>query len=70
MLYAADDLGCACNYGWNAAAHALAVPNWVAGASSAAQARSWCTLGTKSFTGGPVALVQYPAGAYDGDIAC
>jgi hypothetical protein len=23
-----------------------------------------------SFTGGPVTLVQYPAGSFDGDFAC
>src|SRR5262249_7506279 len=124
---ASDDLGCAYNYGWNAAVHAfedptaqganptawwldiethntwstsatsnladiqgmidylgaqgrtvgvystgfqwntitggaaLAVPNWVAGASSVSQAASWCTT-SRSFSGGVVALVQYPAG--------
>jgi hypothetical protein len=47
----------------------LAVPNWVAGASKQSQAVSWCTP-SKSFTGGPVALVQYPAGTYDGDVPC
>jgi hypothetical protein len=47
----------------------LAVPNWVAGASSAAQASSWCAA-AYSFTGGPVAVVQYPAGSFDGDVAC
>ncbi len=132
---ASSDLGCAYNYGWNAAAHAfafataqgsnppqwwldietlntwssdttsntadvqgmvdylqaqgrtvgvystayqwgvitggtrLAVPNWVAGATSASQAASWC-VPSKSFTGGPVALVQYPIGSWDGDAAC
>ena len=130
-----DDLGCAYNYGWNAAGHAfayataraatdgvwwldveiantwstnlaannadiqgmidylyaqsravgvystafqwhqitggksLAVPNWIAGATTSAQAASWC-LPSRSFTGGPVAVVQYPAGAYNGDVAC
>ena len=130
-----DDLGCAYNYGWNAASHAFAyatsqhavatvwwldietantwstnlaannadiqgmidylhsqsvtvgvystafqwnqitggkallVPNWVAGASSASQAVTWCSS-SKSFTGGIVSMVQYPAGSYDGDVAC
>ena len=132
-----DDLGCAYNYGWNAADHAflyantqtsaaattawwldietsntwstnvsanradiqamvdyfqaksvpvgiystsvqwtqitsgmtLAVPNWVAGASSSSQASSWCSP-AHSFTGGPVSVVQYPAGSFDGDAAC
>lgn len=48
---------------------ALAVPNWVPGASSASQAASWCST-SHSFTGGLVALVQYPSGSYDGDAAC
>ena len=130
-----DDLGCAYNYGWNAASHAVAyatsqgavdgnwwldvetantwstnlaannadiqgmvdylrsqsrtvgiystgyqwhqitggttldVPNWVAGATSSSQAVAWCSP-TKSFSGGPVSLVQYPAGSFDGDVAC
>jgi len=48
---------------------ALAVPNWVAGATSSSQAASWCS-GAYSFTGGPVSVVQYPAGSFDGDVAC
>jgi len=47
----------------------LAVPNWVPGASSASQAASWCST-SHSFTGGLVALVQYPSGSYDGNAAC
>lgn len=47
----------------------LAVPNWVAGATSSSQAASWCS-GGYSFTGGPVTVVQYPAGSFDGDVAC
>ena len=132
---ASTDLGCAYNYGWNAASHAftyatsqhavatmwwldietantwstylaannadiqgmidylhsqsvtvgvystayqwgqitgsatLAIPNWVAGATSASQAASWCTP-SRSFTGDTVSMVQYPAGSYDGDVAC
>jgi hypothetical protein len=42
-------------------------PNWVAGASDAASAPSYCTA---TFTGGPVKLVQYPRGAFDGNYAC
>jgi hypothetical protein len=132
-----DDLGCAYNYGWNAASHAFAyaatqsaagagvtwwldietantwssntaansadiqgmvdyfgsqavtvgvystslqwgqitggmtltVPNWLAGASSATQASSWCSS-AQSFTGGPVRVVQYPSGGFDGDVLC
>jgi hypothetical protein len=48
---------------------ALAVPNWVAGTTNASQAASWCTP-SRSFTGGPVTLVQYPSGSYDGNVAC
>jgi hypothetical protein len=132
---ASDDLGCAYNYGWNAASHAYAyatsqqaiavewwldveiantwstnlasnnadiqgmidflrsqsrtvgvysttyqwnqitggtqipVPNWVAGASNSSQAVTWCTP-SRSFSGGAVTLVQYPAGSFDGDVAC
>lgn len=47
----------------------LAVPNWVAGASRAAQASRWCSA-SYSFTGGAVKLVQYPSGSFDGDVAC
>ncbi len=43
--------------------------DWVAGASSATQASSWCGP-AHSFTGGPVWLVQYPSGGYDGDVRC
>jgi hypothetical protein len=134
---ASDDLGCAYNYGWNAADHAFAyadaqtgaaasvswwldvetantwstnvaannadidgmldyfrarslpvgvyavsgqwtqitggaaraVPNWVPGASSASQALSWCSP-SHSVTGGPVTVVQYPSGSFDGAAAC
>jgi hypothetical protein len=47
----------------------LAVPNWVAGASSSSQAATWCSP-SHSFTGGAVSVVQYPAGSFDGDFAC
>jgi hypothetical protein len=42
-------------------------PDWVAGASSQGSAASYCH---SSFSGGPVRLVQYPAGNFDGDWAC
>jgi hypothetical protein len=42
-------------------------PDWVAGAGSYAQAQSDCSA---SFTGGRVALGQFPSGAFDGDAAC
>ena len=42
-------------------------PNWVAGASSATSAPSYCT---KTFTGGRVTYVQYPASGFDADYAC
>ncbi len=42
-------------------------PDWVAGAGSLKQAQSKCSA---SFTGGRVALTQYPAGGFDGDYAC
>lgn len=43
------------------------LPNWVAGGKSARQAPTLCN---SSFAGGPVQLVQYPAGKLDGDVAC
>ncbi len=45
-----------------------AVPNWLPGATSAKTAATYC--GTTGFTGGPVRLVQYPSGRFDGDYAC
>ncbi|MBV8297691.1 MAG: hypothetical protein JO085_12705 [Acidimicrobiia bacterium] len=45
----------------------LGAPVWAAGASSASSAPSMCGTG---FTGQPVKVVQYPAGAYDGDYRC
>jgi hypothetical protein len=45
-----------------------AYPSWVAGADSAEQAVGIC--GTKGFTGGRVALVQYLAGGFDADFLC
>jgi len=45
------------------------LPNWVAGAGDADEARDFCDP-AYSFTGGPVELVQYPAGPYNADHAC
>jgi hypothetical protein len=45
-----------------------AYPSWIAGASSLKGAQSRCA-GT-SFTGGRVALAQYPASGFDADLAC
>lgn len=43
-------------------------PSWVAGAGSARQAVTNCSA--KGFTGGRVALAQYPAGGFDADLLC
>lgn len=43
--------------------------NWVAGASSARTAASWCQP-SYAFSGGRVAMVQYPSGSFDGDVIC
>jgi len=45
-------------------------PSWGAGASSEKGARSLCTSTTTSFTGGPLALVQYPFSGFDADLRC
>jgi hypothetical protein len=45
-----------------------AYPSWVAGANSAGQAVGICSA--KGFTGGRVALVQYPASGFDADFLC
>jgi hypothetical protein len=42
-------------------------PDWVAGARTLRGAESNCSA---SFTGGHVALTQYPANGFDGDYAC
>jgi hypothetical protein len=44
-----------------------AIPNWVAGALNAKRAPALCS---STFSGGPVALVQYPSGGFDADHAC
>ena len=43
--------------------------DWLAGANSQGQASNWCTTG-RSFSGGPVELVQYPSGGFDADWRC
>jgi hypothetical protein len=43
------------------------VPNWTAGASSAANAPSFCS---STVTGGPVLLVQYSSSGFNADYAC
>jgi hypothetical protein len=43
-------------------------PSWVAGAGSARQAAAKCSA--RGFTGGRVALAQYPAGGFDANVLC
>jgi hypothetical protein len=45
-------------------------PSWGAGAPSERVARNLCTSTTTSFTGGPLALVQYPYQGFDADLRC
>jgi len=45
-----------------------ALPVWIPGAGDIVQAQANCTL--PSFTGGRVALIQYPSRGYDGDYVC
>jgi hypothetical protein len=47
-----------------------AYPSWGAGAPSERVARNLCTSTTTSFTGGRLALVQYPYQSFDADIRC
>ncbi len=44
------------------------LPVWIPGAGNIVQAQANCTL--TSFTGGRVALIQYPSRGYDGDYVC
>jgi hypothetical protein len=44
------------------------LPNWVAGARNAGQAAAFCA--DKTFTGGPVMLVQWVEGRFDHDYPC
>jgi hypothetical protein len=43
---------------------------WGAGSSSEKAARSLCQSTTTSFTGGPLAMVQYPYNGFDADVRC
>lgn len=58
-------------YQWGIIAGSFApqVPVWAAGASSVDTAPQRCDQ-AYSFTGGPVWMVQYTAGNFDGDYAC
>lgn len=47
-----------------------AYPSWGAGASSERGARNLCTSTTTSFTGGRLAMVQYPYSGFDANIRC
>jgi hypothetical protein len=46
----------------------VASPDWVAGFRTLSLAQAGCS--STSFTGGRVALTQYPSGVFDGDYAC
>lgn len=60
-------------YQWGAitggASLGVAVPDWVAGATSQKQAAARCTA-SYAFSGGRVALSQYPLNGFDADWAC
>ena len=45
-------------------------PSWGAGSPSEKAAKSLCASTTASFTGGPLALVQYPYQGLDADVRC
>ena len=45
-------------------------PSWGAGSPSEKAAKSLCATTTTSFTGGRLALVQYPYAGFDADLAC
>jgi hypothetical protein len=49
-------------------AHLPLLPNWVAGARNAEQAAAFCA--GRTFTGGPVMLVQWVEGRFDHDYPC
>lgn len=51
----------------NGASFGTANPDWIAGAGSLSQAQSNCSA---SFSGGRVALTQFPSNGFDGDYAC
>jgi hypothetical protein len=59
-------------YQWGQITGGYAVPSapdWLAGASSVSEAASLCAP-ANSFSGGPVQLVQYPNGGFDGNYVC
>lgn len=59
-------------YQWGVIAGGLRlpdVPSWVAGAPDRARAPSFCSA-DRSFTGGPVVLVQWVEGDTDNDLLC
>ena len=45
----------------------ISLPNWRPGASSAAEAATWCA---RTVTGGPVKFVQYPQAGMDTNLPC
>jgi hypothetical protein len=47
-----------------------AYPSWGAGSPSESAAKSLCATTVTSFTGGRLALVQYPANGFDADVRC
>ncbi len=58
-------------YQWNkitGGASLPLLPNWVAGARNAQQAATFCA--DRTFTGGPVMLVQWVEGRFDHDYPC
>lgn len=44
-----------------------ALPNWVPGARNLKEAAVYCS---RTFTGGPAKLVQYPLNGFDADYVC
>jgi hypothetical protein len=58
------------DYQWGqiAGSYVPDTPAWYATGVATFVPQAWC--GAKSFTGGPVALVQGRAGSYDGDYTC
>jgi hypothetical protein len=60
-------------YQWGQITGGYAVPSapdWLAGASSVSDAASQCNNPANSFSGGPLQLVQYPNGSFDGNYVC
>jgi hypothetical protein len=45
-------------------------PDWLAGASNVSDAKNLCNNPASSFSSGPVQLVQYPNGRFDGNYVC